>query len=216
MKPKKEAIDTTMNEIEEWLRQQVDQQIPRSQEFRSRQFTVYMRAGRRLEPEGRAFIPAITVARIDVNAKQRNTGVFRTLLAWLENRAKVIGYGAVFVDQVHSPILVESLPRNGYIRVASTDPCEYIFWKHIVSVLDLDDASEQEDLNVYAISDRHTNRYITALVGPDIRTSTDIQKAMLTTGRKLAEAVRDSLRGPDSTRYYVVPVVMFDAEGKRA
>lgn len=215
MKANNDSLDATMTAIEEWLIKQVGAQIPKSVEYRCSQFRVYLRAGRRLEPEGRKFIPAITVASIDVAAKQRNKGVFRTLLAWLENRASALGYGAVFVDQVHSNILLESLPRSGYVRVASTDELEYIFWKPVEQQVP-QDVEPVEDLNVYAISDTHANRYISALVGPDIRTTANIQKAMLTTGRQLAEAVRDSLRGPQSTRYCVVPVVLFDAEGKRA
>lgn len=213
MKAKKDNAGPVMDAIADWLTAQVGSQIPRSEEFKCSQFRIYLRAGRRLEPEGRTFIPAITVASIDVAERLRGQGFFRTLLAWLENRATVLGYHAVFVDQVHSPILQESLPRNGYIRVASTDAMEYIFWKHITPINV--DVEPTEDLNVYAISDNHTNRYISALVGPDIRTTTDIQKAMLTTGRKLANEVRDSLRGPQSTRYGVVVVVMFDNEGKR-
>jgi GNAT superfamily N-acetyltransferase len=213
MKAKKDNAGPTMDAIAEWLTKQLDAQLPRSEEFKCSQFRIYLRAGRRLEPEGRTFIPAITVASIDVAARLRGQGFFRTLLSWLENRAAALGYFAVFVDQVHSEILQESLPRNGYIRVASTDALEYIYWKPITPVGAVPPATT--DLNMYAISDNHTNRYITALVGPDIRSSTNIQKAMLITGRKLAEEVRDSLRGPQSTRYGVVVVVMFDAERNR-
>lgn len=204
MKAKKDNAGPTMEAIEDWLIKQVDSQIPRSVEFKCSQFRIYLRAGRRLEPEGRTFIPAITVASIDVAERLRGTGFFRTLLAWLENRASALGYHAVFVDQVHSPILKKSLPRNGYIRVASTDPCEYIFWKPITPVGSV--AEPAEDYDGFAIVDGAKNEYLTAFVGADIRTHHSIQKAMVITGRALAHEVRDSIRGPQSTRYTIVQI----------
>lgn len=204
MKAKKDNAGPTMQAIEDWLIKQVDAQLPKSVEFKCSQFRIYLRAGRRLEPEGRTFIPAISVASIDVAARLRGNGFFRTLLSWLENRATALGYFAVFVDQVNSEILQQSLPRNGYTRVASTDALEYIFWKPVTPVGAVPPATEDE--TVCAIYDGANKTYITALVGPNIRSDAEIQKAMLIKGRPLAHEVRDSLRGPQSTRYTVVQV----------
>jgi hypothetical protein len=202
--------------VEEWLTQQKDAVIPRSKEFNDSGITFYISAGRRWNHELGDVERAVSVVRVVVNEVSRGKGVFREFMKWMEDAASRISYQAVYVNQVHSEILQESLPRNGYVRDPSTDPLEHVYRKTVgTRKSEPESPVDVEDLNVYAISDVHAHRYITALVGPDIRTSTDIQKAMLTTGRQLAEAVRDSLRGPQSTRYAVVPVVMFDNEGKR-
>jgi hypothetical protein len=201
--------------VETWIRQQHGAVIARSKEFNDSGLTFYIRAGRRWDHVAQDIEQAITIVRVDLATANRGKGVFREFRLWMEDVASRMAFTAVYVDQVHSEILQESLPRNGYERDHTTDPCEHIYRKAILSPAAVACADvEVEDLNVFAISDTSTNRYISALVGPEIRTAYKIQKAMLITGRELAEAVRDSLRGPQSTRYFVVAVALFEGNRK--
>lgn len=203
--------------VEEWLMKQMDAVIPRSKEFNDSGITFYISAGRRWNHELGDVERAVSVVRVVVNEVSRGKGVFREFLNWMEDAAGRLSYNAVYVNQVHSEILQESLPRNGYVRDPSTDPMEHVYRKAVMppEESNLESTVIVEDLNVYAIADTRSNRYIAALIGPDIRTTDNIQKAMLTTGRPMVEAVRDSLRGPQSTVHAVVPVVMFGNEGER-
>lgn len=204
--------------VEEWLTQQKDAVIPRSKEFNDSGMTFYIRAGRRWNTAQGEIERAVSIARVDVNEVSRGKGVFTEFRLWMEDTAQRLTYNAVYVDQVHSEILQASLPRNGYVRDLSTDPMEHIYRKAILTPAET--GAEPvvnvvaEDLNVYAIADTRSNRYIAALIGPDIRTTGNIQKAMLITGRQMVEAVRDSLRGPQSTIHAVVPVVIFEGNRK--
>lgn len=202
--------------VEEWLMKQHGAVIPRSKEFNDSGMTFYIRAGRRWNNESAGVEQAISVARVDVAEVCRGKGVFREFLNWMEDAASRHSFAAVYVDQVHSEILHECLPRNGYVRDTSTDPMEYIYRKPVLPTEETHLACTiiAEDLNVYAIADTRSNRYIAALIGPDIRTTDNIQKAMLTTGRQMVEAVRDSLRGSQSTIHAVVPVVIFEGNRK--
>lgn len=201
--------------VEAWLRQQHGAIIARSKEFNDSGLTFYIRAGRRWDHVAQDIEQAITIVRVDLETANRGKGVFREFRLWMEDAASRMAFTAVYVDQVHSEILQESLPRNGYERDHTTDPCEHIYRKSILSPAAVACAdAEVEDLNVFAIADTRSNRYIAALIGPDIRTTGNIQKAMLITGRQMVEAVRDSLRGPQSTIHAVVAVALFEGNRK--
>lgn len=192
--------------VEEWLTQQKDAVIPRSKEFNDSGMTFYIRAGRRWNTAQGEIERAVSIARVDVNEVSRGKGVFTEFRLWMEDMAQRLKYNAVYVDQVHSEILQASLPRHGYVRDRSTDPMEHIYRKSVDPEEIAEQAAPVEDYDGFAIYDGANKTYVTALVGPHIRSHEEIHKAMLITGRALAHEVRDSLRGPQSTRYHVVQV----------
>lgn len=194
------------NVVEEWLTQQKDAVIPRSKEFNDSGMTFYIRAGRRWNTAQGEIERAVSIARVDVNEVSRGKGVFTEFRLWMEDTAQRLKYNAVYVDQVHSEILQASLPRHGYVRDRSTDPMEHIYRKSVDPEEIAEQAAPVEDYDGFAIYDGANKTYVTALVGPHIRSHEEIHKAMLITGRALAHEVRDSLRGPQSTRYRVVQV----------
>lgn len=194
------------NVVEEWLTQQKDAVIPRSKEFNDSGMTFYIRAGRRWNTAQGEIERAVSIARVDVNEVSRGKGVFTEFRLWMEDTAQRLKYNAVYVDQVHSEILQASLPRHGYVRDRSTDPMEHIYRKSVDPEEIAEQAAPVEDYAGFAIYDGANKTYVTALVGPHIRSHEEIHKAMLITGRALAHEVRDSLRGPQSTRYHVVQV----------
>lgn len=192
--------------VEEWLTQQKDAVIPRSKEFNDSGMTFYIRAGRRWNTAQGEIERAVSIARVDVNEVSRGKGVFTEFRLWMEDMAQRLKYNAVYVDQVHSEILQAALPRHGYVRDRSTDPMEHIYRKSVDPEEIAEQAAPVEDYDGFAIYDGANKTYVTALVGPHIRSHEEIHKAMLITGRALAHEVRDSLRGPQSTRYHVVQV----------
>lgn len=191
--------------VEEWLTQQKDAVIPRSKEFNDSGMTFYIRAGRRWNTAQGEIERAVSISRVAVSPVSQNKGVFTEFRLWMEDAALRMAYNAVYVDQVHSEILQATLPRHGYVRDRSTDPMEHIYRK-AVGPDAIAETEPVEDCDGYVIYDGANKTYITALVGPSIRSHQEIHKAMVIKGRALAHEVRDSLRGPQSTRYHVVQI----------
>jgi len=193
-------------ELYAFFEERKGQKFPRSKEFVSEEgIVVYVRANNRIVPGTNVWENAMVLSRVDVDPAKRGQGLFRDFLVHFVAQCHTLGYDAMWVDQVHNEMLREVLLRNGFVRVPGSAEGEYNFRR---PAFEKEAEPEAEDTALYAICDNHHNRYITALVGPDIRTDESLDRAMLITGRDLALQVRDSLRGPQSTRYGITVVLL--------
>lgn len=214
-------LDNMLEEIDAWLNPNNHQIISHSKEFRVEQgdktiVTLYLRAGKR--PFGNMenrHEYELTLSRVDIHPDHQNQGLFRCLLAELNNMALVWRYTTMHVECVHSPLLQQKLPEYGFKRVEYYEDHHYrrpIDWvkNQPVPVEDIQEEIEPH----FAITNRYTGHHISGFVGSEIRTSINIDKAMTIVGRELAMEMRDSLRGPDSDVWQLTGIVFFNQQSQ--
>uniref|UniRef100_A0AB39CDK9 N-acetyltransferase domain-containing protein n=1 Tax=Pseudomonas phage HRDY3 TaxID=3236930 RepID=A0AB39CDK9_9VIRU len=156
--------------------------IPRSREFSCPEMTVYVRATPRLNHETRKFERAMVIARVDVQPALRGKKYFRDFMNHMAAQAYAHDYQAIYVDQVHSEVLLECLPRYGFIRQTGTDPCEHNFRKsvHIDLTPEVPEtpAPEQVEEHLYMIRENRTMQYVAYVAKHEIGVTPEGRKAM--------------------------------------
>lgn len=101
--------------------------LSRSRWFQATEGKVYLRVNRRALEEGaRELSPVLELASIELHPSHRGKGIFKEVLAHLEQQAVALGRG-VFVENTLEDILEGALGRYGYHRRQHVEPpC---FWK---------------------------------------------------------------------------------------
>lgn len=94
--------------------------------FEGREGKVYLRVSRRAFDGQAGLVPVVDLANVEVAAPFRGRGVFRELLAALEEQAAALGRG-IFVENVFSETLEAALHRYGYHRLDHFG--NVCFWK---------------------------------------------------------------------------------------
>nr|DAF93527.1 MAG TPA: acetyltransferase [Myoviridae sp. ctshb19] len=152
--------------------------MPRSQEFSCKEMVVYVRATPRFNPETYVYEKALVIARVDVQPEFRGQKIFRDFVKHMEAQAHAHGYAAIYVDQVHSDVLKECLPRYGFVRQTNTDPGEYIYRKTVHSESPEIPVPEQVEENLYMIRENRSMEYVAFIARGEIGSTKDGRKAM--------------------------------------
>lgn len=152
--------------------------MPRSREFSCKEMVVYVRATPRVNHETRTYEKALVVARVDVQPEFRGKKYFRGFIQHMEAQARAHGYAAIYVDQVHSDVLKECLPRYGFVRQTNTDPCEYIYRKTVHSESPEIPAPEPVEETLYMIRENRSMEYVAYIARGEIGSTKEGRKAM--------------------------------------
>jgi len=167
--------------------------IPRSREFSCTEMTVYVRATPRINQETRLYEKALVIARVDVQPELRGKKYFRDFLKHMDAQAYANGYNAIYVDQVHSDVLRECLPRYGFVRQTGTDPNEYIYRKAVR--FDVAEQEEPEEHHLWMIRENRSMRYLSFVnaQGAPVTTSKGM-RAIHYRCEETAQVMRDALQ----------------------
>jgi predicted GNAT family N-acyltransferase len=165
--------------------------IPVSREFSCAEMTVYVRATPRVNHETHQYEKALVIARVDVQPEFRGKKYFRDFMKHMDAQAYANGYAAIYVDQVHSDVLKECLPRYGFIRCTSTAPGERIYRKAVrVDVAEDIQArmpEEPAEEPMWMIRENRTMQYVAFVSKYEVGVTKEGRKAMHFRSEEIAD-----------------------------